>query len=214
MASGRPDPVQDFEVIFGDIFAPMDEMIELHAALKQRKIPTFIFSNTNEIAIEHIRRTYPFFDAFDGYVFSYEHGAMKPTAKLYEVVERMTGRKGDQLVYIDDKAENIAAGKERGRAGGADRREGDRMNDSRKTAALPRLTGALRVQVLPDGGLKSRSPQAALELLLDLLTLDDALLQLGREAPQEVSRAIDRLTGTRLENKIVDYLEKHAPRSL
>ena len=61
--------------------------------------------------------------------------------------------------------------------------------------ALPNLTRALRIQVLPDGGVKNRSPQAALELLLDLLTLDDALLQLGREAPQEVSRAIDRLTG-------------------
>lgn len=61
--------------------------------------------------------------------------------------------------------------------------------------ALPRLTLALREAVLPDGGVKSRSPEAALELLFDLLTLDDALLQLGREAPAEVSRAIDRLTG-------------------
>lgn len=60
--------------------------------------------------------------------------------------------------------------------------------------ALPRLSRALTETVLPDGGVKSRSPQAGLELLFDLLTLDDALLQRGREAPAEVARAIDRLS--------------------
>jgi uncharacterized heparinase superfamily protein len=60
--------------------------------------------------------------------------------------------------------------------------------------ALPRLSTALTEAVLPDGGVKSRSPQAGLELLFDLLTLDDALLQRGREAPPEVARAIDRLS--------------------
>ena len=59
--------------------------------------------------------------------------------------------------------------------------------------ALTRLATALPVTVLPDGGHRTRSPQAALELLLDLLTLDDVLLQRGREAPVPVSRAIDRL---------------------
>ena len=61
--------------------------------------------------------------------------------------------------------------------------------------ALTALNKALKDVVLPDGGLKTRSPEGALELALDLLTLDDALLQRGREAPPEVSRALDRLTG-------------------
>jgi uncharacterized heparinase superfamily protein len=60
---------------------------------------------------------------------------------------------------------------------------------------LPRLADALAEAVLPDGGMKTRSPEAGLELLFDLLTLDDALLQRGRESPAEVARAIDRLTG-------------------
>lgn len=59
--------------------------------------------------------------------------------------------------------------------------------------ALTRLGRALDVAVLPDGGHRSRSPQAALELLLDLTALDDLLLQRGREAPKGVARAIDRL---------------------
>ncbi len=58
---------------------------------------------------------------------------------------------------------------------------------------LTRSSKALPATVLADGGMRSRSPEAGLELLFDLLTLDDVLLQRGREAPSAVSRAIDRL---------------------
>jgi uncharacterized heparinase superfamily protein len=60
--------------------------------------------------------------------------------------------------------------------------------------AMPRLEAALDRTVLPDGGHASRSPQAGLELLLDLLALDDGLSQRGRPPAERVSRAIDRLT--------------------
>ena len=60
---------------------------------------------------------------------------------------------------------------------------------------LRELERALPVSVQPDGGHASRSPQAALELLFDLTTLDDALVQRGIAAPDEVMRAIDRLGG-------------------
>jgi uncharacterized heparinase superfamily protein len=55
------------------------------------------------------------------------------------------------------------------------------------------LDAALIRTVLPDGGHASRSPQAGLELLFDLLTLDEAFSQRGRPPPEEVSRASDRL---------------------
>ena len=64
-----------------------------------------------------------------------------------------------------------------------------------RTRALARLDRALRVTVLPDGGHASRSPEAGMELLFDLRALDDALAQLGREPPEGLSRAIDRLAG-------------------
>ena len=60
--------------------------------------------------------------------------------------------------------------------------------------ALSRLPGALKVTVGEDGGHASRSPEAALTLLLDLLTLDDALSQLSEPTPDAVTGAIDRLT--------------------
>jgi uncharacterized heparinase superfamily protein len=64
-----------------------------------------------------------------------------------------------------------------------------------RVRALARLAKALPRTVLPDGGHASRSPQAALELLFDLQTLDEALAQRGLASPEEVTRAIDRLTG-------------------
>ena len=65
--------------------------------------------------------------------------------------------------------------------------------------ALTALTGPLRITVQADGGHASRSPEAGLELLLDLLILDDALAQLSEPTPEVVSDAIGRLTqGLRL----------------
>jgi FMN phosphatase YigB (HAD superfamily) len=106
--------IEEFGGLFGDIFDPMPEMIELHATLKKTGVPTFIFSNTNELAVAHIRKQFPFFNGFSDYIFSYEHGAMKPDAKLYEVVEKKSGHRGAKIIYIDDRPENIATGAERG----------------------------------------------------------------------------------------------------
>jgi uncharacterized heparinase superfamily protein len=61
-------------------------------------------------------------------------------------------------------------------------------------AGLKRVAAELEAIVLPDGGHASRSPQAGLELLFDLLTLDDAVGQRGRPAPEALTRAIDRLS--------------------
>ncbi|MCR5878074.1 heparinase II/III family protein [Phenylobacterium sp. J367] len=72
---------------------------------------------------------------------------------------------------------------------------GGRPGEQLLSAALLKLERTLPVTVLPDGGHATRSPQAALELLFDLLTLDDALVQRGVAPPDEVMRAIDRLAG-------------------
>jgi len=59
---------------------------------------------------------------------------------------------------------------------------------------LARLARDLPVTVLGDGGHNSRSPEAAMALLLDLMSLDDGLTQQGRAAPAPMTMAISRLT--------------------
>ena len=112
--TGFAGTTDEFLGYFADIFFPMPPMIELHAGLREKKIPTYIFSNTNDIAVEHIRRRFPFFGHFDGYILSYEVGSMKPNTKIYEALEAMSGRRGADIFYIDDRLENVEAGAARG----------------------------------------------------------------------------------------------------
>jgi HAD superfamily hydrolase (TIGR01509 family) len=113
-ATGYSGTLEEFFHDFGDIFTPIEPMIEFQAVLRRRGIPTYIFSNTNEIAARQIRRSFPFFAGFDGYILSYEHGVMKPNAGLYDVVEHQCGRRGAEVLYLDDRPENIDAGATRG----------------------------------------------------------------------------------------------------
>jgi putative hydrolase of the HAD superfamily len=113
-AAGFGGTLGEFGEFFADIFAEIPPMIELHAGLHRRGVPTYIFSNTNDLAIEHVRRSFPFFRDFDGYIFSYEVGAMKPDAKIYEALEKLTGRQGAEILYLDDRPENVAGGAARG----------------------------------------------------------------------------------------------------
>jgi FMN phosphatase YigB (HAD superfamily) len=113
-AIGFLGSLEEFGSYFADIFSEMPETIRLHARLRRQGFKTYIFSNTNDLAVEHVRRNFPFFGHFDGYIFSYEIGAMKPLPQIYEAMEKLCGRRGEDLIYLDDRAENIAAGEARG----------------------------------------------------------------------------------------------------
>ncbi|HKW30481.1 MAG TPA: HAD family phosphatase [Verrucomicrobiae bacterium] len=113
-ATGFRGTLEEFGGYFADIFTEIPPMIELHAKLRGNGLKTFIFSNTNDLAVEHIRRNFAFFQHFDGYIYSYEVGAMKPDPKIYESLEKLTGRRGAEIVYLDDRPENVAGGAARG----------------------------------------------------------------------------------------------------
>ena len=113
-ATGFRGTMDEFSGFFADIFTPIPPMIELHAKLHHSGIPTYVLSNTNDLAIEHIRRHFPFFTDFDGYIFSYEIGIIKPDARIYEALEKLAGRRGREIVYLDDRLENVHAGAARG----------------------------------------------------------------------------------------------------
>jgi HAD superfamily hydrolase (TIGR01509 family) len=113
-AIGFQGDLAEFGGYFADIFTEMPGTIALHAELRQHGFQTYIFSNTNDLAIEHVRRNFPFFKNFEGYILSYEVGSLKPQPEIYAAMEALTGRKGGDLVYIDDRPENIEAGARRG----------------------------------------------------------------------------------------------------
>jgi FMN phosphatase YigB (HAD superfamily) len=111
---GFAGTIEEFGSFFADIFWPIAPMVALHAELRSQGIPTYIFSNTNDLAMEHINRNFPFMKNFEAHILSYEVGAMKPAAKIYEVLEDRSGHRGAELLYLDDRKENVDAGAARG----------------------------------------------------------------------------------------------------
>ncbi len=112
--TGYTARLSEFEPAFADIFSAIEPMIEAHRQLREKKVPTYILSNTNDIAVAHIRRTFPFFSNFDGYLFSFEQGVMKPDEQIYAITENVIGRPAYDILYIDDRAENIEPARRRG----------------------------------------------------------------------------------------------------
>ena len=104
----------EFSDYFEEIFTPISDVIEMHRVIAEGGMATYTFSNTNEMAVRHMSRAYDFWPRFDGHVLSYEVEALKPETKMYEFLERVAGCHGREIVYVDDRPENIEAGRARG----------------------------------------------------------------------------------------------------
>lgn len=100
---------EEFASCFTDVFRPIQPMIELHRKCKNSGYKTYLLSNTNEITINYFKTHFPFINEFDGWIFSYQHRAMKPDEKIYRILENHSGYCGEKIVYIDDVLENVQA---------------------------------------------------------------------------------------------------------
>jgi putative hydrolase of the HAD superfamily len=105
---------EEFTASFADIFTEIPKMIALHRELRAARFPIFVLSNTNEIAVSHIRRNFPFFKKFSGYILSYEQGVLKPKDRIYQITEKITGCRNGEILFLDDKIENIGSACRRG----------------------------------------------------------------------------------------------------
>lgn len=112
--TGFNGTMAEFGAFFADIFWPIKPMVALHAELRAAGTPAYIFSNTNDLAMEHINRNFPFMRNFNAHILSYEVGAMKPAPKIYEALEKLSGCRGSEVLYLDDRQENVDAGAARG----------------------------------------------------------------------------------------------------
>jgi putative hydrolase of the HAD superfamily len=89
-----------------EIFEPNAPMIEIVDKLAGN-LPIYLLSNTNDIHLEYMRRTYPFFAKFSGGVYSHEAKASKPGKAIYETVCRQCGLEPATTFFIDDLLPNI-----------------------------------------------------------------------------------------------------------
>ena len=93
----------EFAQIWSDAFSPIEPMIALAAALKTR-VRRFVLSNTDPIHIEFELVHFPFLNDFDGHVFSFEVGLLKPDAAIYQHALTKYGLTAARTVFLDDVA--------------------------------------------------------------------------------------------------------------
>lgn len=88
--------------------------LELIARLKARKIPLFGLSNFAEDFWDEFLACQPVFEGFRDIVVSGHENVAKPEPRIYEIAEERFGLPPQELMFIDDKPENITAATARG----------------------------------------------------------------------------------------------------
>ena len=80
-----------------------------------RGLPVYTLSNIAEHHIEAIERNWPgFFDGATGLFLSYQVGARKPNAEIYQHMLENLGVRGEQCLFLDDLERNTEAARAAG----------------------------------------------------------------------------------------------------
>lgn len=93
---------------------PIERSVRLLRACAARAVPCRALTNFGDATWEMARRAYPFLDLFDAAHVSARLGAVKPDPAIYAAVERAVGAPSGSLLFVDDRAENVAAAAARG----------------------------------------------------------------------------------------------------
>lgn len=88
--------------------------LRLMKALQTNGIPVFSLTNFGIQSYDLAARHYPFLREFDRDFISGHLSMIKPVPAIYEVLEDQTGVTPSDLIFTDDRADNIAAAKARG----------------------------------------------------------------------------------------------------
>lgn len=88
--------------------------VTLLRGLRAKEIPVHALSNFGRETLEIADRHYPFLSEFDSRFISGELGLMKPDPAIYEALEAGLDLSGPELIFADDRPENIAAAAARG----------------------------------------------------------------------------------------------------
>lgn len=88
--------------LWSSIFLPDPLLPESLLAGLHRRYRLLLLSNTNAIHWAMIREKYPLLCHFDDYVLSYQVGALKPSARIYEEAIAKAGCRPGECFFTDD----------------------------------------------------------------------------------------------------------------
>lgn len=92
----------------------IDHSLRLMSALQARGTPVFSLTNFGIQSYDLAATHYPFMRAFDRDFISGHMAVIKPDPHIYQMLEDASGLSGHDLIFTDDRADNIAAANARG----------------------------------------------------------------------------------------------------
>ncbi len=101
----------EFCGLWSSIFLPETLVPESLVEALHRRYRVILLSNTNEIHFSMVRDKYPILKHFDGFVLSYEVGAMKPDPRIYREMVRHAQSAPEEIFYTDDIPAYVEAAK-------------------------------------------------------------------------------------------------------
>lgn len=101
------DTADEFSEIWCDIFATNPAMDATLASLPAA-LPRHLLSNTSDLHKEHLLGAFPIFRHFQGGVYSYLAGCMKPEERIFRIAIESLALNPAETFFVDDLAPNIA----------------------------------------------------------------------------------------------------------
>lgn len=96
------------------IAGPIAENVALLGRLKAAGAPVYALSNFAADKFAQSLSLWPFLAAFDVAVISGREGVIKPESAIFELLLARTGRRAEDLLFIDDSWPNVAAARAAG----------------------------------------------------------------------------------------------------
>ena len=104
---------QQFKAVLRNAIGVNDEMYALVEELKSKKIPVALLSNIDK-RLSTILKELDLYYPFEPCLLSCDIGAEKPDPRAYEVALDLLNAPAHQIVFFDDREENIEAAKQVG----------------------------------------------------------------------------------------------------
>lgn len=107
---------REFLPVWNEIFFLTSQNLEIYhlaAKLKQR-FTIALLSNINLLHFEYLKEKFSMFSVFDQIFLSYKLQVIKPEKFIYDLVVSKLALKPEQIFYLDDRRELVAAARAQG----------------------------------------------------------------------------------------------------
>lgn len=105
---------QEISMLLADSYQVNQNVIDTVKKVRELGVKTCICTNNFPTRINALNQKFNFLIDFDVQVFSYQVGATKPDPKIFQVLISQSDCLPDEIIFADDKQENVDSAKQLG----------------------------------------------------------------------------------------------------